>query len=223
MLLQAAEARRHFKRLVAFWAVFLLAGTSVIWVLGESEILRSLAGSRLVASHRSAIKILSDYAIMYPFYVLYVVLWWAGRRLHDGRLVTIASGYLIAQLVGAALLVRVLKMLIGRARPMAGTQPGSGTEWVGPTWDAAFHSFPSGHATDLITSAIFTAALLQRGWASLLLFTLAGFVGLTRVLLAKHYPTDVIGGALLGGMVSFAVLYWYVLPRLRDVTQPDRQ
>lgn len=216
MLLQAAEARRHFGRLAAMWAAFLLAGTAVIWVFGESAILRSLAGSELVASHRAAIKIVSDYAIMYPFYFLYIVVWWAGRRLHDGRLVAIAAGYLIAQLAGAVLLVRVLKMLIGRARPTAGTQPGAGTEWVGPTWDAAFHSFPSGHTTDLIISAIFTAAMLQRGWASLLLFALAGLVGLTRVLLAKHYPSDVIGGMLLGGVVSFAVLYGYVLPRLES-------
>jgi undecaprenyl-diphosphatase len=70
-------------------------------------------------------------------------------------------------------------------------------------------------------SAIFTALLFRRVWAMVLIFAWAVTIGLTRVALAVHYPSDVLAGALIGGMVSLATLYLEVLPRC-DRLQNDK-
>lgn len=220
MWFQAADAERHFRRLALGCVAIILLGAILILVYSEAGIQRLLSGNSLSMSYRPYIKDFSDYALS-PFYVFFIGIWWYGKKVSDMRFVVIAYGYLIAQLMGSVLSVRMMKIFFGRARPDAGTEPGMGTEWIGPTLESSFHSFPSGHTADLFTSAMFGAALVQRGWVGVLLFVLAIMVGLTRVMLSKHYPFDVIGGAVIGGMISMAVLYLYVLPHIRKFSQHE--
>ncbi|MCW5656564.1 MAG: phosphatase PAP2 family protein [Burkholderiaceae bacterium] len=95
--------------------------------------------------------------------------------------------------VCAALLVYGMKMLIGRERPAL--------------WDVQWYwgsSFPSGHT--LVMAAFATAAALVAGhlWpvarVPLLLLALAWtlLVGLSRLVLGVHWPTDVMVAASLG-------------------------
>lgn len=59
------------------------------------------------------------------------------------------------------------------------------------------YSFPSGHTSSSFSSAAF----IQRryGWkVGLPAYLLAGYVGWTRIYARKHYPWDVIGGAVIG-------------------------
>jgi undecaprenyl-diphosphatase len=63
-------------------------------------------------------------------------------------------------------------------------------------------SFPSGHAT--VAFALAFVILLRdrkRGWP---LFCLASFIGLSRVVVGVHYPSDILAGALLGFLVALA-------------------
>ena len=66
-------------------------------------------------------------------------------------------------------------------------------------------SFPSGH-----TSASFAAALTvfyyhkKEGIAALILAT---FIGLSRIYVCVHYPTDVIGGVAFGAMSAFLSVF----------------
>lgn len=68
-------------------------------------------------------------------------------------------------------------------------------------------SLPSGHA-----AAAFLFALVLGAHYPLLAplaFVLAGLIGLSRVLLGVHYPTDIAAGALLGvGSGLFALRLW---------------
>ncbi|HQB65683.1 MAG TPA: phosphatase PAP2 family protein, partial [Fibrobacteraceae bacterium] len=78
----------------------------------------------------------------------------------------------------------------------------------------AYGSFYSGHASAAFSVAVFTSYWFQNTyssskytpyiWASSL--TLATTVSVLRVAAGKHYPTDVIVGALMGSLVSFSIL-----------------
>jgi undecaprenyl-diphosphatase len=64
-------------------------------------------------------------------------------------------------------------------------------------------SFPSGH-----TAAAFLLAgntCLHYGAASAPLFVWAGAVGLSRVVLGVHFPTDIIAGMVLGTTIAWIV------------------
>ncbi|MCK9458140.1 MAG: phosphatase PAP2 family protein [Proteobacteria bacterium] len=63
-------------------------------------------------------------------------------------------------------------------------------------------SFPSGHAQTAFAAAVYLALLFPRGAA--LFLALAALVGLSRVALGVHYPSDVLAGAALGSALSIA-------------------
>lgn len=69
------------------------------------------------------------------------------------------------------------------------------------------YSFPSGHAGSSFTAAtVLWKANRKWGIAAV---TLASLIAFSRVFLLKHYPTDVIAGALLGFLIATLVCYLY--------------
>jgi undecaprenyl-diphosphatase len=103
-------------------------------------------------------------------------------------------GFLLSMLAIDAV-VQILKWTIGRARPYHFF-----TE--DPTLvnilfaKPLTHSFPSGH-----TSAAFSAAVLMSalyGPKCHFLYAIAALVGISRIYVGVHYPSDVLAGALIG-------------------------
>jgi undecaprenyl-diphosphatase len=130
---------------------------------------------------------------------------------------------LLAAVEAASDLVEVLKMAIGRTRPpMAGV--------LGPpVFD---YSFPSGHSASSAVVCVLGVLLLAvtERWSSARrrLMTaagcvMAGLIGLTRVYLGYHWPTDVIGSWLLA-MILISIGMVFVTANQRadwDALLPD--
>ncbi len=97
--------------------------------------------------------------------------------------------------------VRVIKILAGRARPDIFFKKGI-YGFYGIKWSGYYHSFPSGHSATAFALATSLSLLFPR--FSLRFFSLALLFSLSRVLLLKHYLSDVFGAAALGIMVASA-------------------
>lgn len=169
-------------------------------------------GDRIV----DAAKILTDVGAAKLLAVLALVsaavLWWQGSRVIVAVAPSVALGL-------AAVTASAAKSVVGRARPPIGIRLVSETE----------PSFPSGHATDstafYVTLALILAVFVFRRplarvatVASGVAF--AGCVGISRLVLGVHWPTDVLAGWALGTISALTVVLVVVaLTRMTPAVQ----
>ncbi len=126
-------------------------------------------------------------------------LWLRGaRRMAVLLAVTCAFGTLAQQ---------TLKALIGKERP----------QWQQPLDSAQYAAFPSGHAmTATVTCGLLLWLLRRHGvngaaWATAVTVAVVSVlgVGLTRIWLGVHWPSDVVGGWLLGTLTVVVAVAAY--------------
>ncbi|MEO9322301.1 diacylglycerol kinase family protein [Nocardioides sp. C4-1] len=118
-----------------------------------------------------------------------------------------ASVYVVVVGLAAALATTGLKLWVGRVRP----------DWQHPENILENASFPSGHASAIAalgtSSIVLVTMLVRRSGIRRLAITgvvvLAVLVCLDRVLLGRHYPSDVVGGLLLGAGIGLVALSVY--------------
>ncbi|CCE97958.1 putative phosphatidic acid phosphatase type 2 [Sinorhizobium fredii HH103] len=116
------------------------------------------------------------------------------------------SAYFLLTIGTASALVHGLKFLIGRARPELFADYGaySLTPFTG---DRLFESFPSGHST--AAGAFFGAFAMLKPELRPLFLILALLIGVSRVIVGAHYPSDVAAGLLLGLWVAMMVAFLF--------------
>ena len=105
-------------------------------------------------------------------------------------------------------IVELIKALTGRPRPIVTEEDGITPGFYGPGFDG--NAFPSGHATFAFTLATVAAAFFPR--ARKPIYALAAFIAISRVMLDKHYLSDVVAGAVLGYAIGMFFL-WAWMPR----------
>jgi len=104
--------------------------------------------------------------------------------------------------VGApSLFTTIVKRFVGRGRPVHFDETGLLGLKLN-LWDWTYQSFPSGHATTAFALAAVLGFLSERWFYPALL--LAAMIGLSRVTLGVHYPSDVLAGAVIGLLGAYA-------------------
>ncbi len=119
------------------------------------------------------------------------------------------SVMLLFAAVGVSLLGAVVKLIVHRARPSA--------DLVNVFSKLNDYSFPSGHVllfTAFLGFLIFLIyTLTPHSWARTLglifLGGLVALVGISRVYLGEHWPSDVLGGYLLGSLWLLLTVFVY--------------
>ena len=148
--------------------------------------------------------LISEYGFGAPFWAIITAA--LLLLLYDRRWLELA-GFLVC-LIGEALLNILLKNLFERSRPD-----------LFQMVEAAGYSFPSGHAMVSLCLYGMIAFLISRQiprwqWRlAVVTFAtvLVAAIGLSRVYLGVHYPTDVVAGYFAGGMwlaFSISLLLW---------------
>jgi undecaprenyl-diphosphatase len=133
-----------------------------------------------------------------PFYAVVAALLWY---------LSVPQAAAFAQLLLSAFLIELplyllLKNMIRRPRPADAVE--SLSAFIQPS---DRFSFPSGHTAAAFVFAVAVTAFFPV-WAPLA-FALAIAIGLSRVLLGVHFPSDILAGAVLGSgaaLLAFALI-----------------
>lgn len=107
--------------------------------------------------------------------------------------------------VGAAaggVSAQAIKRLFRRPRPSATI-----SDFLSIAGDPDVYSFPSGHTAASFGAAV--AILGPAGVAGWVALAAAHLVGVSRMYLGAHYPSDVLAGVLLGSLVGAASNLWF--------------
>jgi undecaprenyl-diphosphatase len=128
-----------------------------------------------------------------------------------------AAWVMLVAVIGGVALNSLLKLGFNRPRP----------DLVAPTARIFTPSFPSGHAALSAITYLTIAALLGRTTPSrrlrlyvmCLAIILTFMVGVSRVYLGVHYPTDVLAGWCIGA--AWALICWVAMTRLQQEGQVD--
>jgi undecaprenyl-diphosphatase len=123
-----------------------------------------------------------------------------------------AAAFVILSVGGGVLISETMKALYARARP----------DLVPHAAEVYSASFPSGHSMMSAVVYLTLGALVARTQANravkryivTLAVILAILVGLSRIYLGVHWPTDVLAGWALGG--AWALVCWFVMTWLQS-------
>lgn len=101
----------------------------------------------------------------------------------------------LALFLEALLCDGILKPLIARERPFLEL-----TGYNNLISAPMSYSFPSGHTMSSFTAA--TVLYCRQKSSSIFFYTVAALIGFSRIYLFVHYPSDVLGGAVLGILLA---------------------
>lgn len=84
-------------------------------------------------------------------------------------------------------------------------------------------SFPSGHTTAAFSTATSLAIISSKWYVIIPAYTWASLVGYSRLYLGVHYPSDILGGAILGSgsaWLSYKLNKWMHSKSKHHTTKP---
>lgn len=156
----------------------------------------------------SIFKIISNKYTWIPLYVLLAIVFIKKLGVKNGLI--LVGGALLCMVLTDQISAKILKPLFERPRPCH-TIVGQTSLWL-PNGCGGLYGFVSSHAANSTGIAIFSILVFTRKIKgklatpfALLLLSYAFLIGLSRIYLGRHFPTDVICGALLGIVIAVLV------------------
>ena len=120
---------------------------------------------------------------------------------------------LLLLLIGTNFTTNAFKVLLHQPRPY----------WIGGVKELAAetsYGLPSSHASVSLAVWGYLAYRLKKDWLWALTGVLVVMIGVSRLYLAVHFPTDVLGGWLIG-LVAIVIFVWgerWAVPRLKELS-----
>ena len=113
----------------------------------------------------------------------------------------------IAMAIGLVVTNLVIKNWVARVRPYEVIPGLNCIVGLADDW-----SFPSGHTTNSLACGWVLFRKAPRRWQRVCALVMAILISLSRLYVGIHYPTDVLGGVVIG--ICSAVLAMWLVPRL---------
>ncbi len=75
--------------------------------------------------------------------------------------------------------------------------------------EGGLYGFVSSHAANVFGLACFSSLVIRRKWLTIFLYVWAALVSYSRIYVGKHFPADVLCGALLGWLTGWLMYKLY--------------
>ncbi len=147
------------------------------------------------------------------WYLVYAILW----------LLLVIKGGKLGRVTGIMILVLIsvsdqvsssfLKNLIGRVRPC--NELPDVNILAGCT---SSYSFPSSHAVNNFAAAVFLSVIYPK--FKYAFFTVAFLLAFSRPYTGVHYPSDIIGGALIGAIIGY--IFAILTKKINELIPPKK-
>jgi membrane-associated phospholipid phosphatase len=166
---------------------------------------------------------LSDWVLI-PTLIVFAIAAIAYRLVPSGNLrravyeTGLVSAFAFLAVGVPGIVANLLKRLFGRGRPRVFDEVGA-FDFQRFINDATYQSFPSGHATTAMATALVIGFIAPRYFTLFLIIAL--MTGLSRVAIGEHYPTDVVGGFVLGAIGAYAIRNAFAARRWLFAAKPD--
>lgn len=156
---------------------------------------------------RQWLRLLTDWGL-YVSYLAYAVIAWRSWRMGDRAGLRFVLVFVIVQVLSSFLLVRLVKVAVGRPRPWVEGVWGGQMAYVPWSLDNGHHAMPSGHTAEAAGAATPLALAGQRLWLAGALGLYVALVAFSRAYLGEHHPADLFFGFCLGTLGGVAVRAW---------------
>lgn len=209
------------------WPLFCFAVVIGVAVLSQIDVWASRSAISWPDQWRAPFFFITDYGlsdwVLIPSLAILVIALLASLILHNlprlvAREVAMLSGFIFLGVGVPGLISNLIKRLIGRGRPSEFDSAGA-FSFQNIVNDWSFQSFPSGHTTTALALAFVVGFLWPRLFPVLLVIGIV--VGISRVPVGMHYPTDVFGGFVVGMLGAYLIRNLFARRRWLFVELPD--
>jgi membrane-associated phospholipid phosphatase len=188
-----------FPLTVNLWLVFALLAGCIALLIAETLGLKTTLQLNFKGDIKRESRWLAQYGQAVSALVAAALIWQLDPDIPRRR---VGMACMLIASFGAAIVGLLIKRLVGRVRP--GRE--NAGKFVGPTWTHANwrESFPSNHTAAAVAMSAVLAQLYPQ--AASTFWTLAVLCAVLRYVLDAHWPSDVVGGVMVGYVSAMVAL-----------------